>query len=365
MDPEVVAKVKLVLCEVRNGDVELMSPLVGKLLAYLLDTLAVREVPKDLPQTAEEWMTAANEAFEDDLPAPFEARLKRWTAGHSVPGFSSSPFPKTGIGGLGGGTTPGVGPYTLIAAELETTPSAIEDDFDKLSITAHTKEKAMADMKAHGMIASRIYALALSIETGRVHPASELVGMIYGGDVRATDLVKAVRKAKIPMLSTALEAKSVPSVVTHINGLLRDLSAHHCMHEAALLSGWMQEWTQMFAGDDKTAIAYLVEYFRVYAGRGLPTPFDLSIMFRVQKNSGGGSAELAELAKDVKSLKGAVSTLQDQCAAHKKKLEEANKSIVALRRPNAAGGGGRTCFICGSKDHIAKNCPERKAEEEE
>ena len=62
----------------------------------------VQEVPKELPQTAEEWMTAANEAFEDDLPAPFEARLKRWTAGHSVPGFSSSPFPKTGIGGLGG-----------------------------------------------------------------------------------------------------------------------------------------------------------------------------------------------------------------------------------------------------------------------
>ena len=42
----------------------------------------------------------------------------------------------------------------------------------------------------------------------------------------------------------------------------------------------------MFEGDEKVLIAYIVEYLRVYPGRGLPVVFDYGIMFRVQKAHG-------------------------------------------------------------------------------
>jgi len=344
------------------NECELQGVLVEAMADYLLGTLAVKEVPKDLPGTVDEWKATAQEAFlekhEKDLPAPLEARLKRWLAGRMAKGHgdavAGSPPLKT-FGGAGGATP---GPMALIAAELGVTPGQVQDDFDECAISSHTRDKAFSDIKAQGMLPSRILALSVALETGRVHPPSEMVGMVYGCDPRASTLVKDMRKAKIPLLSKALEEKHLPTVVSHINGLLRDLAAHGKMHEAALLSGWFQEWSQMFQGEEKLAISYLGEFLRVYPGRGLPTAFDFSIMFRVQKALGaGGGKEVEELAKELKSLKGTVNNLQEQCASMKKKNEAASRAIENLQR----GGGGKAvvCHICGKEGHIARNCPSK------
>ena len=358
------AKVRDILTAERY-EVGLQTGLVAALHKHLMDTIKVTDVSMDMPTTVDEWSTTAKEAFEADgkeIPSLFLARLKRWLAGDAnVAAGKASPLKPTTPGvTAGGGGMPG--PVAIVAAEIGVSPSEIQDDFDALSITSHTKDKAFADMRSQGMLPSRISGLAMALETGKVHPPSELVGMVYAGDVRATTLVKDARKAKMPLFSKALEDKDLRAVVSHLNALMRDLADHGKMHEAALLSGWFQEWQQMFQGDDKLAIAYLVEYMRVYAGRGLPTPFDYGIMFRVQKSMGGGSnGELEELRKELKSLKGTVNNLTEQCASLKKKAEAASKEIEKLKQ----SGGNRfkpvanantVCNKCGKKGHFAADC---------
>ena len=346
-----MAAVQAVLVERRNN-VELPGGLVEQLTVFAVDTLKVREVAKDLPQSTEEWAAMVEQCYESQgeiVPTMYGLRLKRWCTGGQL-GTPPPPSGGPGVKSPGGGAV--VSQLDIVAAQLGVTPASIEDDFDVLSITTHTREKAFIDMKAQSMLPCRIFAMSLTLETGRVQPYSEVEGMTYGSDIRATSLVKDLRKAKVPLLSKAVEEKNVASVLSHINGVIRDLSAHHYMNEAALVSGWMQEWTQMFTGDDKMAIAYLTEYFRVYAGRGLPTPFDITIMLRVQKLMGGGSggsSELADMVKEVKSLKGTVSNLQEQCTAHKKKIETATRTIEVLQRRSdrtrgpTAGAAALTC----------------------
>ena len=68
----------------RNG-VRLQGVLVAALMEYLMGTLAVKDVSTDLPQTLEEWVGTAHDAFKEvedkELPGSLERRLRRWLAG--------------------------------------------------------------------------------------------------------------------------------------------------------------------------------------------------------------------------------------------------------------------------------------------
>lgn len=360
----VEALVELTLDAERHG-VYLQGGLVEPLLKHLVHTLNVKRVPRDLPESLEEWMKCAEEAFEADskeLPGAFEVRLRRWVRGDGLGlggAASTKEMPPTkSVGGLLGGK----GSYDLIGIELGMTSMAVEEQFGEHNIDLHTRPHAVSDMKAQGMSLTQILALTVGLETGKLHPVADVSGFTYGTDIRTCELVTRLKKAGVATLSSLLKEGKVVPVVAHLNSLLRDFSLHGQMREAALLSSWLQEWQQMFVGEETVAIAYLTEYFRTYPGRGLPTEFDFRIFFRVQKAYGAsGSEATKEVGKSVKALQGQVSQLQDQCSSYKKKIDLLQESVKRSGGPKGLTGGKvGPCHICGEMGHLAAACPERK-----
>ena len=61
-----------ILTETRNGT-SLQGSLVEVLGAYFLGTLM--EVPKDMPETVEEWLAAAKQAYEERSEEPFKSGI--------------------------------------------------------------------------------------------------------------------------------------------------------------------------------------------------------------------------------------------------------------------------------------------------
>ena len=142
----------------RNG-VRLQGVLVAALMEYLMGTLAVKDVSTDLPQTLEEWVGTAHDAFKEvedkELPGSLERRLRRWLAGRepsdadvTLAAAGGSPAKTFGSGGA----TISAGPEGVIASELGVAPSVVADDFDDVQITPHTREKAVSDVKKQGML---------------------------------------------------------------------------------------------------------------------------------------------------------------------------------------------------------------------
>ena len=282
-EAETIKKLVVTALEQDHHGVALQGGLVKPLAAYLVGALKVERIPQDLPDTQEEWLKTANEAFEaneESLPGAFETRLRRWLKGDGLKEASAgkeTSMPHKSGGGLG---SKALGHYDTLAFELGVTPAAVEEQFDDHSVDLHTRAHAVSDMKAQGMPLTQILALTVGLETGKIHPAADVTSFTYGSDIRTSELVTRLKRAGVSTLTSLLKEGKVVPVAAHLNSLLRDFSLHGQMREAALLSSWMQEWQQMLVGEEAVAIAYLTEYFRSYPGRGLPTEFDFRIFFR-------------------------------------------------------------------------------------
>lgn len=363
------ASVDKLLSESRN-DVELPGALVASLKEYLLKTLQVKEVSRDAPSSTEEWVNSASEAWElshsGALPALMASRVKRWALTETFE-VEKSKAPACLPPGLG--ATAKASTYDLIASELGVSPAQIHEDFDAHQVSSHTRSVALSDMKAQGMLPSRILGLSLAMETGSARPDSEIVGMGYGNEIGVSSLVKDLRKAGKDILSELLKEGKMHRIQLHLNGVIRDLGVHQRVREVALLSAWMGEWTLMFVNEDAMAVAYLKEYLKIYAGRGLPVEFDFRIYFRAMKAYGKDGEAFKELAKEVKGLKGNISQLTDQCSSHKAKITQLQSTVDALKsKVNISEGGGAkgiVCNYCKKKGHFARDCPKKKEDEEE
>ena len=131
-EAETVKKLVVTALEQDRHGVSLQGGLVKPLAAYLVGALKVERIPQDLPDTQEEWLKTANEAFEADgatLPGAFETRLRRWLKGDGLKEASGkeTSMPLKSGGGLGSRVH---GHYDTLAFELGVTPAAVEEQFD-------------------------------------------------------------------------------------------------------------------------------------------------------------------------------------------------------------------------------------------
>ena len=184
----------------------------------------------------------------------------------------------------------------------------------------------------------------------------------YKGDPRMAELTKQTRKAGIQTMSKILADKDVKrQLVLHINSIVRDYSERGMIEEASRLTSWWSE-TQALAADDAALKEYVSEYFKKYAGRGLPEIIDVILATRVAGSMNKtGTVDTAAIkeAKDVaKAAKGEADTM-------KRELAQLKREMANLRTQRGAPSQAetRTCRKCGQVGHIARDCPLHKKEE--
>ena len=142
-EAEAIKKLVVTALEQDRHGVSLQGGLVKPLAAYLVGALKVERIPQDLPDTQEEWLKTANEAFEADgatLPGAFETRLRRWLKGDGLKEASGKDMPLKSGGGLGSRVH---GHYDTLAFELGVTPAAVEEAAVRRSLgwSAHPRSR--------------------------------------------------------------------------------------------------------------------------------------------------------------------------------------------------------------------------------
>ena len=121
--------------------------------------------------------------------------------------------------------------------------------------------------------------------------------------------------------------------------------------EATLISQWWAESVDHFDSDVEGLVSYIKEYFRVYAGRGLPEPVCTSLVMRMRSTGGKGSTKEIEAelkkAKDkasaaeesVKTMKNRMKDLEDAVkkvsGAGKEKMRSASTAAATISRATA------------------------------
>ena len=93
-EAEAIKKLVVTALEQDRHGVSLQGGLVKPLAAYLVGALKVERIPQDLPDTLEEWLKTANEAFEAD-GGRYRVRLRRASVAGSRAMVSGRPLERT------------------------------------------------------------------------------------------------------------------------------------------------------------------------------------------------------------------------------------------------------------------------------
>ena len=250
-----------------------------------------------------------------------------------------------------------------------------EDDsllFGSKSPTARDLAKLNDDKDNQRLTGVRILRLALALELGRVPAVGEVVGSFcYNSDPRVADIVKAQRKAGIPTLAKILEGAEDGgndfrlSLNMHFAGLQREYSEEGLVQEASLVTQMWAE-AQAVSFDDKVLRMYLREYFKKYAGRGIPVTVDVLIATRVAGSREASAVTRAQFDKVV----GQVVKTNSELVDARQMINRLQTRLQKLETGKKAGSGAFgglsevVCHKCGEKGHIAKNCPNKKKGEE-
>ena len=139
--------------------------------------------------------------------------------------------------------------------------------------------------------------------------------------------------------------------------------------EASRITQWWSE-TQTISNDSKIMMDYISEYFRKYAGRGLPEIVDIVVATRVSGSRSGGGLSQDAVREIVNTAKNAFTAQINQL---KQELGAVKSELGRVKNTGTPGGPGTQrpgnpnikCHYCGETGHVARFCPLKKKEEEE
>ena len=380
-------EIKEILSEERNGIV-LPAALIMVFVTYLSGTLEV-ETQGEFPQGPEEWFETFKDAWETEkgnfsMPSLFSKRLGLWVGlipprdestlleGTSFEGTLKASKKKTKA-------SKKAPPVLVVGDESDTSASDDEDAAEPVVVIGdHDKERARTDMAVQRLSGARMMALSVALEVGSVVPLGSVKGMLYGSNARLFDLVKQSRKAGVDTLGSLLNDKNKVKIGPHFTSLMRDYTQRGLTEETSLISSFWVETQRNFDGDWVGLMDYLDSYFKTYSGRGLPTPFDISIAWRVRQDKGTGGKD-SEAVKEVQKLQKEstkdVAKLQEQLINQRKMFADLKGLVTSLRTNTSdkeASGGGKVnkpykgkCKSCGEFGHHTSQCPNEEGSKQD
>ena len=313
------------------------------------------------------------------------ARIKQWMEGDASEGgkqVSTRPDNNDsalrGALGAGGGVGVGVVNATFAALNAGSDGAILMQDIGEeaggnagmLSGVGQAMSiVAKSDCVGQSLSIGEIIAFSASLEKGKCVEIHEIASEVYATDPRGWEVVRRCCKYDESTFSKLLARgmEGFAELLGMLLDLARDLAATKKTQQSVLLSTFINEGQSGFKGDQKSFVAYLRAYRRLYAGRGLPVMWDERMAVRARndtREAAGPSLSKAEVQAIVKE------SSSQQVAQLKREIE-----TLKARRPAGGGGGGESadakakklagtkCFKCHKKGHLAANCPEAEVAE--
>ena len=215
--------------------------------------------------------------------------------------------------------------------------------------------RVKAAMVAQGTLnASDLLYIACSLFMGRPVSALEMGTATAGTRPQSLPLLRKAAVAGEPTITTALAETRASGALTGLETHFTDLAGlmNHDGHPfaakaAALILSFWTKTRDLLHGDPTSMADYFEKYFRQYAGLGLPTEFDMALVFRSMRHHVGGGGSTS-------GLTAAAAAMKDEMRSLKVELESLKSSHDGPRR---APWVERTCHRCGEAGHMVAECP--------
>jgi hypothetical protein len=374
--------IKEVLSEGKNG-VKLHSAVQKSFGKYFVEVAPIEDMA-DLPQDVGEWTLTGMEAWKNDpggeLPAVFKARLVKWSGGTD----EEAGLPSHVSSGKKAGKT-----ITAAVPGLDEDEDDMEDlasEFGGMAVSSMNRVQALEDVRIQGVSLPRILVLSASLELGSVVATGEVAGGLlhYCGNPAMMEKARQSRKGGVDTLSKIITEKNRIALSSHFSALSREYTAKGWVEEVALISAFWTETMAHFDGNSKAMFGYLKEYFREFKGRGLPLAFSMPTAWRVLGQEGFAKAGLSdEQTKELREAKDAAAKAKREAEEAKAELKKLSTAVRGMQGrldrgldqggpdDDKPGGGKRAfafkgkCNICGKRGHMARDCPDNPAADEE